>query len=123
MDADRAEVIWLFDVASEPEGPVTCGVDELADVVAQALATAGCTDVGVDGVVSHVELEGAAVVRFDLVAGGDRSRARCLVTARAATDAFAALAGARVRVWGRLRVDATGRLEVEAQEVLRMDGR
>lgn len=124
MDADRAEVIWMFDVASEPDGPVMCGVDELPAVVEQALAAAGCTEVGVAGIVSHVQSEGASVVGFDLVADvGDGSLASCCVLAGSAVDASVASVGARVRVWGRLGVDATGWLALEARDVQPTDGR
>lgn len=124
MDADRAAVIWMFDVASETDGPVMCRVDELAAVLDQALAAAGCTEVGVDGIVSHLELEGGSIVGFDLVADvGDGSQARCSVLAGTAVDTSAANVEARVRVWGRLRVDATGRLALKAREVQLIDRR
>lgn len=121
MDGDCAAVIWMFDLAWEPDGPVMCGVDELPAVLDQALAAAGCTEVGVDGIVSHVELEGGSIVGFDLAADG--SQASCSVLAGTAVDASAASVEARVRVWGRLRVDATGRLALEAREVQLTDRR
>jgi hypothetical protein len=117
MDRDLAEVIWLFDVEAEVSGPVVCRIDELPTVVDQALASVQCAGVAVDGVVSQVEFEGEATVRFDLVAYVDGSRASCRVRVASGTDASVARAGTRVRVWGRLGVDESGRLEVEARDV------
>lgn len=116
MDADRAQVIWLFDVAADPaEAPVMLGVDELASLVEEALASAGLADVAVEGVVANPRLtEGA--VKFDLVSGaGEGSVMRgCRVTLGGAGDVAPTRAGQRVRAWGRLRCRPTGAVELEA---------
>lgn len=121
MDADQAEVIWMFDAAAEPDGPVMCAIDELAGLVGQALASAGCTEVGIVGLVSQLELEGAAIVRFVLVADVGGSGASCRVVA-GVVDASGVRSGARVRAWGRLRLDTSGGLELAARDVHLLTG-
>jgi len=119
MDRDLAEVIWLFDVAADPdEGPVMCAVDEVAALVDHALAAAGCQDLAVEGVVTSAVSDDAGV-RFDLGVTTKASDAAAVwrVVASPGVDLGDVRPGDRVRVWGWLRCRASGRVELEADRV------
>ena len=116
MDAHEAQVIWLFDVAADPDpGPVMLDVDELPAMVDEALAAAGLDEVALEGVVvrqgAHHDPGG-----FDLV--GDASalapRWCCRVAVGPALERIPVRSGARLRAWGLLRCTAAGTLELEA---------
>lgn len=120
MDAQYAQVIWLFDPASDADGgPVMCGLDDLSALVEQALTAAGLMNVGVEGIV----VRDGAGTGFELVARTDAGSGAAGRLALTAVGSSEMEVGARVRAWGHIRCSPAGRLELEVEDLQVIDGR